>query len=595
MELFGEFGAEPSNGLCSAGDWHEFGLREVWKRVQPWSRPGKLAKAAFVSFRPGQEKVWQKEMDFTFYLQERLASQPESLPELSWLFSELPQMDSVLELVGNGCAIDDTHLHEVKKFLYFAERLGEKFAAMGWEKVTQQVLEPSGLYGLSPIRARFYGDGEQGCHFYLEDRYSPELAKLRSRLQELTGRLNHLAKAAAAQASLDLGFTITGDGPLVVDREDKYIMDRLEGHSGFIPVEENIVSVTWRRRLTGEETGILREIELLREKVKLEEERVRQELSALVRQWGEQLQEVGKSLGYLDFQLAKARLAVEIGGAPPKLGRSLVIRKGVNFLLAEKLRCQGREYVPLDMEINRGVTIITGANMGGKTVTLQTVGLLVGMAHLGLPVPAEEVILPLEQFLYSNLGLPSSPGLSSFGTEIKNLVEILPRCTGGGILLLDEPARGTNPEEGYALVAALVEYLRTQPSRVVLTTHFPGLAGLEGIVHYRVKGLAQKDKPAKGQEIWQVFDYRLEKMEHSEDAPAGDALKVAGWMGLPEEIIVRAESIVNANRKRRVESPGEVFALEGGGSRGEVEVKSGVGKQVPGSSRENRAGEPEIY
>ncbi|MDA8211932.1 MAG: hypothetical protein M0021_08655 [Clostridia bacterium] len=592
MELSSEFYQE----FCSTKDWEELGLREAWRRVQPWSWLGKKAKAAFQPFRPGQEQEWQQEMDLTLYLQERLALQPESLPELGWLFSELPSMDNVIALARSGGTLDDTHLYEVKKFLYLIDRLGAKFAVLGWEQVRQQILEPSGLYRLSAIRERFYGAGEQGYHFYLEDRYSPELADLRSRLQLLTNRLGHLSEAAVAQASLELGFTVAGNGPLVVDREDQAKMGRLEGHSGFVPVEENVASVTWRRRLTGEETCLLREIELLQAEVKLEEERVRRELSAEVLQWGDQLLEVGKWLGYLDLNLAKARLAIEIAGKPPKLDESgLVIKKGVNFLLAGHLKRQGRVYVPLDLEIPKGVTVITGANMGGKTVTLQTVGLLVGMAHLGLPVPAEELVFPLEQFLYSNLGLECSPGLSSFGTEISSLAEILPRCTGGGILLLDEPARGTNPEEGYALVAALIEYLQARPVRVVLTTHFPGLAALAGIAHYRVRGLSQRDGLTQGQEIWEVFDYRLEKVESQESAQAREALKVAGWMGLPEEIIVRAEAIVNPNGKLPVKRTEAVSTIEGGGFRGEVKAESGVGEQVPGSGREDCTGDPEVY
>ncbi len=121
----------------------------------------------------------------------------------------------------------------------------------------------------------------------------------------------------------------------------------------------------------------------------------------------------------------------------------------------------GLEYTPISIELKEGVSCITGANMGGKTVSLKLVGLLTTMAQHGLLVPAKKMVLGLNNFIKASIGdiQSTEKGLSTFGGEIKLIQEAIELSDKKGLILIDELASGTNPEEGYALSKAIVEYL----------------------------------------------------------------------------------------------------------------------------------------
>ncbi len=149
----------------------------------------------------------------------------------------------------------------------------------------------------------------------------------------------------------------------------------------------------------------------------------------------------------------------------PKITKehSIKIVEGRHLKVEEFLKTKGLKFTPISIELREGVSCITGANMGGKTVSLKLVGLLTVMAQYGLMVPAKEMILGLNQFIKTSIGDPQSTdkGLSTFGGgEIRLIQQAIERSQEKGLILIDELARGTNPEEGYAISKAIVEYLR---------------------------------------------------------------------------------------------------------------------------------------
>ena len=70
------------------------------------------------------------------------------------------------------------------------------------------------------------------------------------------------------------------------------------------------------------------------------------------------------------------------------------------------------------------VLLVSGPNMGGKTVLLKTVGLVVAMAHGALPVPvAEGSRVPELDQLLADIGDDQSiaQGLSTFAAHLRAL------------------------------------------------------------------------------------------------------------------------------------------------------------------------------
>ncbi|HEX7151781.1 MAG TPA: Smr/MutS family protein [Thermoanaerobaculia bacterium] len=139
-----------------------------------------------------------------------------------------------------------------------------------------------------------------------------------------------------------------------------------------------------------------------------------------------------------------------------------------------------RKVVPISVDLNNEspALVVSGPNAGGKTVALKTAGLLTAMAMCGLPVPAAEgTVLPIVDGLHVLIGDDQSvlEHLSTFSAYLVRLKRILSRTTANSLVLLDELGSGTDPEEGAALAAAVIEHLLELGSLVIVTTHLSAL------------------------------------------------------------------------------------------------------------------------
>jgi DNA mismatch repair protein MutS2 len=139
-----------------------------------------------------------------------------------------------------------------------------------------------------------------------------------------------------------------------------------------------------------------------------------------------------------------------------------------------------RKIVPLTIDLvgERAALVVSGPNAGGKTVALKTAGLLVAMGMSGLPVPAAEgTILPFVDALHVLIGDDQSvlEHLSTFSAYLTRLKRILTRATPRSLVLLDELGSGTDPEEGAAIAASVIEHLLEIGALLVVTTHLSAL------------------------------------------------------------------------------------------------------------------------
>ena len=131
--------------------------------------------------------------------------------------------------------------------------------------------------------------------------------------------------------------------------------------------------------------------------------------------------------------------------------------------------------VPIDLDLGElRALVISGPNTGGKTVALKTLGLAALLHQCGLRPPAAEATLPVFDEVLADIGDRQSieMSLSTFSGHVRTLVAILASATERSLVLLDEVAAGTDPEEGSALAQALLERLAGQARLTVVTTHY---------------------------------------------------------------------------------------------------------------------------
>ena len=321
----------------------------------------------------------------------------------------------------------------------------------------------------------------------------PALDRLRSRLAtalEPDGRLSDAASPALARARKTLaagerdlerklekwahGF---GEGSYVMRHADRFVA--LVPAAGF-PRRRGIVhdvsgsgqSLFVEPIEACEENNRLLE---LRAEVLEEERRVLAELAEAVRAEAQPLAAIEETLLHLDTLRARARWAAEIGGEAIQPGGGRFRLEGARHPLLKR-GVRGHDVVPLDLTLGPEdrLLVVSGPNMGGKTVLLKTVGLCVVLGHAALPVPAHEGSeLPEIDRVVVDLGDEQSvdQGLSTFAAHLRSLAEMAEHASPTSLLLCDELGAGTDPEEGASLGRALIEHFAVRRAWGVVTTH----------------------------------------------------------------------------------------------------------------------------
>ena len=290
----------------------------------------------------------------------------------------------------------------------------------------------------------------------------------------------------------------------------------------------------------------------------LEEMRIRRELSAALRPHVPAMLYNMEMIGEIDLTVEKARLARRYGGVMPTFTEGpLEMTDMVNPKIADLLRQQGAVFTPVSIALDRGATVITGANMGGKSVALKTIALNVLLIHCGFFPFARSASSPLfHQIHIISEDLESvDRGLSSFGGEIVRFNQVVRQLNEGfAFLLLDEFARGTNPDEGAAIVQAVTQYLDRQNAITVLATHYDNVVRW-GRAHYQVIGLKELDLEALKLEIAHLsgdagvsliskhMNYGLYRVEGKQDCPR-DALNICRLLGTDQEIVNIIENLL---------------------------------------------------
>lgn len=210
---------------------------------------------------------------------------------------------------------------------------------------------------------------------------------------------------------------------------------------------------------------------LLEAEIVAEEYQILAELTGAVAEAQAGIQETLEVITAFDFIFARGKYSREIKGITPRINKNEVIEiiQGRHPFL--------RAGVPLDFTLGKAYRglVITGANAGGKTVVLKTVGLLTLMAMFGLQIPAQEKSqIAVLDHLFVDIGDQQNidNALSTFSGHMKNVAEILKGASRNTLVLLDEIGSGTEPNEGAALAIAIMENLYQQGSLLVATTHY---------------------------------------------------------------------------------------------------------------------------
>ena len=283
-----------------------------------------------------------------------------------------------------------------------------------------------------------------------------------------------------------------------------------------------------------------------------EERRIREELSIKLRPYFDTVIKNIDSVARFDLLIEKHRVSKLYPSCLPQITKdTLILKDTINPYICDILESKRLKFTPVSIEMGLGTTVLTGANMGGKSVTLKTVALNTYLALCGFFVYADSASIPAfdEIIMISEESQSVAKGLSSFGAQIVELKNLLNEIENKFVFaILDEFARGTNPKEGESLVRGLVSLLNTKKTVSLLVTHFDHVAELSKS-HYQVRGLqgvsedkifssllTKSDDDAKITAISQFMNYGIFKVD-KDAKPPKEALMICRLLGLQNELL----------------------------------------------------------
>lgn len=474
--------------------------------------------------------------------------------ELRNVFKHLKDLTNTFKRLKEGQVLGVVELFEIKSFMLFIQDIDNVLRKIGWD-ISQQTTP-------TPIEevTRILDPEDIKVHtYYIYDAYSKKLSMIREELRSIDGEYKLLKKNLKVRVEEELDIRLRPNGEVTLNKDDKDRIEQFKKYAHLHYSQETFMNITFKLVTTEEMDSLdckLQELKIQEEREELE---VRKKICSQLRKFSEAIEDNLQCIGRLDLIIAKAYFSIGFNCVKPTVAaEGIQIHGGRNIKLELHLRKDDKEFTPIDIDINRGVTCITGANMGGKTVALKTLGMIAVMVHYGLFVPADKVSMPLRDFIFISIGDMQSidMGLSTFGGEILKLREILDRADEKGIILIDELARGTNPKEGYAISKAIINYLKDKNTVTMITTHFDGLADDKDVKHLQVQGISPEDFKKISELIedknegvallHEYMNYKLREIKEVKEVPK-DAINISRLMGLDEEILMDAEGIMNSN------------------------------------------------
>lgn len=271
------------------------------------------------------------------------------------------------------------------------------------------------------------------------------------------------------------------------------------------------------------------------------------ELCEKLTPYGDLLKKNLLTLGKIDLTLQKAALAEKYSCAKPEIGDALRLDEAINPMVASAVELSGGKFSPISINAQSGVTVITGANMGGKTVALKTIALNCALAQTGFFVFAKSLVTPIFDDVESAAldAQNIERGLSSFAADVMRLDGLYRNSLSAKkLILIDEFASGTNAAEGAEIFRAAVKAFSSTRNTVIMTTHFDLVSDCAS-ARYQVKGLSRsgdrllnRDEGVKA--IARLMDYGLIPIDPRMPIPR-DAVKVCRLLGLHPDILKNIE------------------------------------------------------
>lgn len=501
-------------------------------QLEPLSEPGRRAYALLEPLSPGDERIAAERAKTIADMAQRI--EPAALDAMRDALRAMPDPLPALSRATMGDTLEDANLLELLRFLDAAQRLAPHVRISDAAREVVQMLEHG--------RAGKFG-------FYLSEKFDPSLAAARAQANHAQTEFDAARERVAQRIARELGREEISGTEFIVMRDQAPTLP-----PGVRIVREAPTYLLCELELDEPALEALRRRDDAAARVAAIEESVRATVSRAVRERSRALETLLHSVSDLDVRLAQVRFAKQYACVPAQITGERTVRfTNARYLpLQSELEAQGRRYEPISIDLS-DAAVLTGPNMGGKSVALRTCGFVALLASFGIPVPADDARCGLfDEIAWLGIGAQEELGglLSSFAREVVRLNEILARPATQALLLIDEFARTTTPHEGKALLVALIRSLRRRGRLAFIATHLAGIASDAQARHFAVRGLRDVPKAAPAGDLQAALASLADSMDYAVvevgdgATRQADAVALAHLLGLDDDIVAEAAHLL---------------------------------------------------
>ena len=221
-------------------------------------------------------------------------------------------------------------------------------------------------------------------------------------------------------------------------------------------------------------------------------------------------------------------------------------------------RVSKNSYVSNDCIMNSDINtlLITGPNMSGKSTYMRQLAIIIIMAQMGSFVPAKIANLPIIDKIFTRIGASDDlvSGESTFMVEMNEAKNAITGATRDSLILFDELGRGTATYDGMSLAQSILEYVNNNiKCKTLFSTHYHELTKMEE----KLNGIKNVHVSASESDGEIVFLHKIK--DGSIDKSYG--IHVAKLSGMPSEVIIRANEILNFYENKKVEPTNDKVQL----------------------------------
>ena len=391
------------------------------------------------------------------------------------------------------------------------------------------------------------------------DSASSKLAEIRDRLSKL--RLSVLNILEQLIQNNDLQHAVQDD--FITIRNSRYVIPVRTDSKNMIPGvvhdQSQSKATFFIEPLTV--VNLNNELQILHKEEYYEEIRILTELTSLVNEYREEILIDLDILEHIDLVHARALLSKTLNGIKPTVNTDGEIKlincrhpilisnfiedeiqntEAEDPVITGKWEFDRKGIVPIDIikEKETRTLIITGANAGGKTVSMKTLGLFVLMSQAGIHLPAEKGSrISVFKNIFADIGDEQNieASLSTFTAHMTQAKDILLNAGSSSLILFDELGSGTDPTEGGALAVAILDSLKERESFTIVTTHL-NILKTYAYSNDNVKNVSVEFDPATLKPSYKLV-YGVPGISN--------ALAIAKNIGVPQDILDKAVTQVD--------------------------------------------------